>query len=136
MQGPVIAAMTGFDQAEAERINSLGDRFRSGVDEAFRAKGIRGGAVGSASLTNILFTDEKPNDARGSLGAMIDGGHMTRLFHLGMLRHGVFCAGRLMFAVSTPMDEQDIDSAISAVGATLDELKPIIEQERPGLMLA
>ena len=130
-----LAAMTAFGSAEAERINALGDRFRAGIDRTFREAGIRGGATGSASLSNILFTDQKPSDARGSLGAMIDGGDIARLFHLGLLRHGVFAAGRLMFAISTPMTEHDIDTAISAVAATLDELKPVIEKERPDLLL-
>ncbi len=131
-----LAAMTAFGEAEAERINALGDRFRSGIDQTFRDKGIRGGATGSASLSNILFTDQKPSDARGSLGAMMDGGDISRLFHLGLLRHGVFAAGRLMFAISTPMAAQDIDTAITAVGDTLEELKPVIEQERPDLLAA
>ena len=126
--------MRAYDQAEAERINALGVRLRTGIDAAFEAHGVRGGTSGSGSLTNVLFTSDSPHDARASLDAMIDGGHITRLFHLGLLRHGVFCAPRLMLAVSTPMAESDIDSAIDAVGSTLEELKPVIEAERPALL--
>ena len=130
-----LAAMTAYDQAEAERLNALGDRLRAGIDVAFKAQGVRGGASGSGSLTNILFTSEAPRDARASLDAMMDGGHITRLFHLGLLRHGVFCAPRLMLAVSTPMTEEDIDRAIHAVESTLQELRPVIEEERAELLL-
>ena len=130
-----LAAMTAYDQAEAERLNALGDRLRAGIDVAFKAQGVRGGASGSGSLTNILFTNEAPRDARASLDAMMDGGHITRLFHLGLLRHGVFCAPRLMLAVSTPMTEEDIDRAIHAVESTLQELRPVIEEERAELLL-
>lgn len=130
-----LAAMKAFDQKAADRINALGDRLRSGIDQAFKRSGIAGRAIGAGSLTNILFSDVIPTDARGSLNAMISGGHIARLFHLGLLRHGVFCAGRLMFSISTPMDEADIDQAIWAVSETLVELKPVIEKERPALLL-
>lgn len=130
-----LAAMQHFDAAEASRINALGERLRAGINQVFQAQGIRGGAAGSASLSNILFTSEMPADARGSLDAMIDAGHIARLFHLGLLRHGIFAAGRLMFAISTPMTEAEIDVAIAAVGQTLAELKPVIQAERPALLV-
>lgn len=129
-----LAAMTVFDAAAAGRINSLGDRLREGITEAFKETGIRGHGSGSASLANILFAEDRQRDARGSLGTMIDAGHITRLFHLGLLRRGVFSAGRLMMAVSTPMVEADIDEAIAAIAETLEELKPVIRTERPELL--
>ena len=130
-----LAAMTAYDQEAVARVNALGERLRAGIDAAFETRGIRGRASGSGSLTNILFTESSPGDARQSLDAMIEGGHMTRLLHLGLLRHGLFCAPRLMLAVSTPMRESDIDAAVGAVGDTLEELRPVVEAERPGLLV-
>lgn len=129
-----LAAMSALDAASIDRINGLGDRLRTGIDAAFAAQGIRGHASGAASLVNILFTDEAPRNARASLGAMAEAGPFVRLFHLGLLRRGVFTAGRLMMAVSTPMGEAEIDKAIQAIGETLAELKPVIEQEQPSLL--
>lgn len=129
-----LAAMSAFDQREADRINALGDRLRGGITGAFAAAGVRGHASGTASLANVLFTDELMENARASLGSMIDAGHITKAFHLGLVRRGIFPASRLMFAVSTPMDEAEIDAAVAAVADTLEELKPMIEKERPGLL--
>lgn len=66
---------------------------------------------------------------------MIDAGHITKAFHLGLVRRGIFPASRLMFAVSTPMGETEIDAAIAATADTLEELKPAIESERPALLV-
>lgn len=130
-----LAAMKAFDQGEADRINALGERLRGGITRAFKEAGVRGHASGAASLANVLFTDEPMENARRSLGAMIDAGHITKAFHLGLIRRGIFPASRLMFAVSTPMGEAEIDEAIGAVADTLVELKPVIEKERPGLLV-
>lgn len=129
-----LAAMIAFDQAEADRINGLGDRLRAGITSAFATAGIKGHASGTASLANVLFTDEPMENARASLGSMIDAGHITAAFHLGLLRRGIMTASRLMMAVSTPMGDVEIDAAITAVADTLAELKPVIEKERPGLL--
>lgn len=130
-----LAAMVPFDQAQADRINHLAETLRDGINQAFESAGIRGQATGSASLSNVLFTDQKIAHARQSLGAIIDAGHITKLFHLGLIRRGVISASRLMFAVSTPMGKAEIATAIAAVEDTLAELKPVIEHERPGLLV-
>lgn len=130
-----LAAMTAFDQVAADRINALGDRLRGGITQAFAGAGIRGHASGAASLANVLFTDEPTANARSSLGSMIDAGHITKAFHLGLVRRGIFSASRLMFAISTPMGEAEIGTAVAAVEDTLEELKPMIEKERPGLLV-
>lgn len=130
-----LAAMSAFDEAEATRLNGLGERLRKGITRAFKEAGIKGHGSGSASLANVLFTEEPVDNARASLASMIDAGHITEAFHLGLLRRGIMTASRLMMAVSTPMSEVEIDAAIDAVADTLAELKQVIEVERPGLLV-
>ena len=45
-------------------------------------------------------------------------------------------ATRLMYCISTPMDEAEIDQAVAALQATVNELLPYIEKERPALLAA
>ena len=52
-----------------------------------------------------------------------------------MIRHGVLSATRLMYCVSTAMTELEVDFAVTALHETLQELRPVIEAERPGLLL-
>lgn len=129
-----LAAMQGYTATEVDRINRLGAQLREGFNQAFQQAGINARAVGKGSLTNIHFTSDEINDARGTISAMGAGGHIARLLHLTMLRHGVMSASRLMYCVSSVMDEKAIQRACTALNESLAELRPYIEKERPGLM--
>ncbi len=129
-----LAAMSAFDAAACDRINGLGDRLREGFNNAFANAGVRGQAIGLGSLSNLHLTDRPLRHARDSFQGMMEAGHISRLLHLGMLRRGVSSASRLMYCTSTTMDESDIDAAVAALEETLDELRPVVEVERPGLL--
>ena len=129
------AAMNNFQQATLKRINQLGERLRTGFNEVFALAGVKAMAIGHGSLSNVHFTDKAPRNVRDSIQAMIDAGHVGALLHLGMLRHGVASASRLMYCISTPMTTPEVDTAIAAMGQAIDELKPYIEKERPNLLV-
>lgn len=131
-----FAAMSHFSQTDADRINELGARLRQGFNEAFAQAGVTAQMIGSGSISNIHFTNDAIHDSRDALRAMIDAGHIARLVHLGMLRHGIVSASRLMYCVSTAMTEREIELAVTALNETLHELRPYLEQERHGLLVA
>ena len=128
--------MTAYTAEECQRINSLGEKLREGFDQAFMQQGIRGQATGVGSLTNLHFYGDEISDSRHAMKGMIDGGHISRLLHLTMLRHGVMSATRLMYCTSTAMKEAHVDQAVNALNESLAELRPYIEAERPGLLAA
>lgn len=130
-----LAAMRHYTAAEARRINELGDQLREGFNRAFAQAGIAAQMTGAGSLSNVQFTSEPVHDARDSLAASMSAGHIPRLLHLAMMRRGVFSAARLMYCISTPMTSREIDFAITALNESLQELRPYIERERPGLLL-
>ena len=127
------AAMNAFDQDETKRINELGDLLREGFNQAFLQSGIKGQAIGSGSLTNILFTDTEVTNARHSIDAMIEAGNVSQLLHLLMLQRGISSASRLMFCTSTAMTEIEVGKAVTAMAESLVELRPYIERDRPQL---
>jgi glutamate-1-semialdehyde 2,1-aminomutase len=129
-----LAAMRAYTAEDADRLNRLGDRLRDGFNQAFLQLGIRGQAIGTGSLSNVLFTDQPIHDARDSLTGMAGAGHIPRLLHLSMLRRGVMSASRLMYCVSTAMGEAEVDTAIDAFTDSLKELRPYVEAERPTLL--
>ena len=128
------AAMSAFDANENQRINELGDLLREGFNQAFQQSGIKGQAIGSGSLTNILFTDGEVTNARCSIDAMIEAGNMSQLLHLLMLQHGISSASRLMYCTSTAMTETEVGKAVTAMNESLTELRPYIERDRPQLL--
>ena len=55
---------------------------------------------------------------------------MTRDLFLGLVNHGVLMAPRAMGALSTPMNEQDIQAFIDAVDSVVADSRPIWESEQ------
>jgi glutamate-1-semialdehyde 2,1-aminomutase len=129
------AAMQQVDPQMIAQLNGLGERLRTGFDEAFRRNGIRGQATGIGSLVNIHLTDAKLVSARDSLAGMTRSGGLNQLLHLSMLMRGVASASRLMYCTSAPMRVADVDFAIDALDDALRTLKPGIERERAELLL-
>ncbi len=129
-----IAALRHYGPDEVDRINGLGERLRSGFNASFRQSGVRGQATGFGSLSLIHLCDRPIRNVRDSVQAMMESGRVSGLLHLGMLRRGVFGAGRLMYCISTPMGEPEVDLATAALTETLDELRSVIEEECPTLL--
>jgi glutamate-1-semialdehyde 2,1-aminomutase len=129
------AAMSQVDPQLIAQMNGLGERLRSGFDDAFRRNGIRGQATGLGSLANIHLTDAKLSNARDVLAGMVRSGRINQLLHLSMLMRGVASASRLMYCTSAPMTVAEVDYAVDALDDALRTLKPGIERERKELLL-
>jgi glutamate-1-semialdehyde aminotransferase len=57
------------------------------------------------------------------------------LLNLSLKNHGVYTPRRVMLCISSPMTEKELDQAVSAFEASLDQLKPIIEKKFPELLV-
>ena len=129
-----MAAMTLFDQAAVTRLNQLGDRLRDGFTVALKETGLKGCVSGLGSLLQLHWRDQQPADATDSMVGLTKAGQLPGLVHLEMMNHGVYSAGRGMFALSTPMTPADIDKAVVAFIETLTILKPYIADKLPHLL--
>ncbi|MCP5043454.1 MAG: aspartate aminotransferase family protein [bacterium] len=129
-----LATMNDLDRDELDRIDALGERLRTGFDAAFASAGIGGHTTGAGSLSHVHFTDEPVDDARTSVLALIRSQPLPNLLHLGMLRRGIFAAGRQMYCISTAMGEGEVDLAIEAFAETLLELTQVAEQDCPDIL--
>ncbi len=130
-----LAAMSALGAQDITRLNALGEKLRDGFNQAFQQAGVKGQATGIGSLTNLHFTDASITDSRDALEGMIAAGHISRLLHLTMLRHGVMSATRLMYCTSTAMGEAEVNQAVTALNESLAEMRPYIEAERPQLLI-
>ncbi|MBW2180534.1 MAG: aspartate aminotransferase family protein [Deltaproteobacteria bacterium] len=129
-----IAAVEQLEPDVYDRLNTLGDRLRDGLNLVFEKAGIRGQAIGFGSLVNVHFTDKPISNARDSVEGFFGAGAMPMYFHLCMLRRGIFPASRHMYSISTPMTDNEIDTALGAFAESLYEMKPIVEREYPHLL--
>lgn len=131
-----MAAMQRLDKAAIDRINSLGDRLQAGINSIFRSAGFRARCQGYGSLQQIQWTDEDLITLGDVRRANQDLGQLPQLFHLELLNRGIYCSPRLMFSISTPTQEADIDQALACVEAAVQSLKPYVGETVPSLLLA
>ena len=129
-----VAAMADLTPEVHRELNRLGQRLRDGCGRAVEAAGVPGRALGLGSLSNLVLSGREIRGPRDVLAAGVDAGPMSRLLHLGLLRRGVFTARIGMLCISTPMGEAEVDAAVAALRDALDELRPVIERERPRLL--
>ena len=118
-----LAAMEHYPPAEVARINALGDRLRTGLNDLFAERGVPGEATGYGSFVNAHLTARGVRDYRT---AAAGDRALQRLMHLALLQDGVFCAPRLLCCTSTAMDEGTIEQALAAFDRALARISPAI----------
>jgi glutamate-1-semialdehyde 2,1-aminomutase len=129
-----IANLIAYDQPAIDKVNTLGARLREGFNQAFRAVGIRGQATGIASVSTLHWTDAPIANARGAARGIEPATEVIRLLHLEMLNRGIFAPRRGQYAISTPMNEKNIDKTLGEFKSTLEFLKPYIAEKLPNLV--
>lgn len=111
-----IAAMEHYPAAEVARINALGERLRNGLSSAIQDAGLPGKAIGYGSFAGVHFVD---GPIRNYRDVAVGDPAFKRLVHLALLLEGVFCAPRLMYCASTPMNDSVIDDVVARFRAAL-----------------
>jgi glutamate-1-semialdehyde 2,1-aminomutase len=127
-----IACLQALTAEEIQRINSLGDQLRQGVDSILANNGVKGCALGYGSLGQIHFNKERIRDYRTAAGGNF---HAMALIHLALLERGINMAPRGgEIAISTPMSEKEISTFLFAFEESLIEVKPFIKETTPDLI--
>ena len=130
-----LCALKALDQPAIDRINTLGERLKTGLNKAFKEAGIRGQASGIGSLNQIHWCDDPLHNARDVSRALAGAAELPGLLHLGLMNRGIYSAKRGMFVISTPMSEVEIDKTVAAFANTLDMLRPYIAARFPQLVI-
>jgi glutamate-1-semialdehyde 2,1-aminomutase len=129
-----LAAMELYDQAAVERLNALGDRMRRGLLQAMERVGMKGQVLGMGSVIVVMWREGKTTKAKDAVDSVVSAGALPTLLHLEMLCKGIYFASRGMFALSTPMSEEEVDAAVEAFESSLEYLRPVVEEELPHLL--
>jgi len=127
-----VAALTELTGTAIDRINQLGARLRTNLTKALRDAGIIAQVTGTGSLAQLHFTKQEVTDWRTASTGRLD---IRSLLHLWLLDHGIFPAARMMFNISTPMSEKEIDELGVTITNGLLELKPYIGKAVPELIV-
>ena len=129
-----LATMKEFGAEQVARINQLGQRLRKGLNATFQESGIRIRAVGTGSIIRIHWSDGKIRTARDAVAAQEKALDFPRLLHLEMMNRGIFSAPRCQYAISTPMTEKEIDTAVAVMGQSIRVVKAYVEERTPHLI--
>ena len=116
-----LATMRELTPDVYAELNRKGARVTELLTEVFASHGVEVQVNGAGSMFALHFTDQPVTDYRTK--ATADQKRARELF-LSLVNHGVLIAPRAMGALSTPMDEDDIQQFIDAVDAAVSELKP------------
>jgi glutamate-1-semialdehyde 2,1-aminomutase len=133
-----LAAMTHLTPEVIEQRNALADRLRKGIDETFKSVSVRGHASGLCNAFWIHWTDHPVGDPYDAVDAMLLATDSVRnLLFMGMRYRGVylFPSPSPFGNISTAIRDKEIDHIINALEETLMEIRPVIEDECPDLLI-
>ncbi len=116
-----LAGMELLDEAAFARLDAIGKAVRTGIDDAFRRHGVPGGTVGLGSLLKVHFADHPVRDYRSAYLTDTETKRQSA-FHRGLINRGVLAASNGLMALSTPMNDADIEAIVAAASDALAEI--------------
>jgi glutamate-1-semialdehyde 2,1-aminomutase len=117
-----LETMRVLDEEAYARLGRLGDHIRRRLSEMMDARGIAHRIHGRGSLFAILPSDAQATDFRDVAAIRAGRPELGRLVH-EMLARGILLGARGLFgALSTPMQESDLDAFVEALDQSLEAL--------------
>ena len=104
-----------------DRLAALGERMREGLRAALSDTGVPGHVAGQASFAMLTLT-EQPIRTYRDLFRDPKLAERQAVVHRDLLNRGVLTSPALLFTLSTPMTEAEIDFALDEVRAALSAL--------------
>ena len=116
-----LTAMKLYDHAAIERLNDMGRRLRTGLEEAIMAAGIQACVTGGGSMFRLHFRASPPTDYRSSYMSPTEQALMKQILDY-LYDHGIVMIGTGSGTLSTPMTDVEIDILVETLFAALREV--------------
>ena len=124
-----LATLKSLTPEAYRRVNDLGDYFRKEINEhVFEELSINAHMCGFGSLSFVHYTRDKISNYRGAKTVMDKAGSLPSHVHLCHLNNGIWIAERGEYALSTPMEKEDVDKTVAAFRESFVTVCPIIEE--------
>ena len=114
------------------RLNALGETQRREMKKVLDDLRVIASMTGVGSLCTMYFTDREVKNFRDSASAQKS---LNAPLYLSLLNEGISIAPRLLTALSTPMSEREIARFIESFRRSIEQLKPLIKETVPNLIL-
>ena len=132
--GAGLVTLELYDSVAVTRLNKMGERMRNGFSGAFTSNGIKAQVTGIGSVIGVHWSDEIIVNGGDVVRGAKKSGNLSQLLHLELLNQGIFSSSRGMYILSTPMAEEDVDSAVDIFERTLKLLIPCVAEKAPHLL--
>jgi glutamate-1-semialdehyde 2,1-aminomutase len=119
-----LASMQALTPARFEQLDRVGAHLRSGINGLFTRYDLPGCCVGMGSLLKLHFTPGPITDYR-SVYPDAAAARRLALFHQGLLERGVLAAGYGLMALSTAMNDADIEQVLAAIDSCFAALAAV-----------
>jgi len=116
-----LASMHALTRESFAHLDRIGTFVREGTNASLRKHGLPGQCVGLGSLFKVHFTSHPVTDYRSVYPGAAERKKLDA-FHKGLLDRGVLSASYGLFALSTPMTDDDAQKILSAIDETLSEI--------------
>ncbi|MCO6009886.1 aspartate aminotransferase family protein [Actinoallomurus purpureus] len=129
-----LAALDTYGADEVTRLNAMGERLIRDIPVAAREAGVMMQVTGVGSLANLHWGDgpiRSPQDVAARAAGL---GDLPELLHLELMNRGVYVSRRGLFALSTPMTDEHLDTFVTAVRDALTQLRPHVAEQAPHLL--
>jgi glutamate-1-semialdehyde 2,1-aminomutase len=113
-----LAAMRALTEESFTHLDRLGAFLREGIGASLRKHGLEGQCVGLGSLFKVHFTAYPVTDYRSVYPGLVERRKLDAL-HKGLINRGVLSSSYGLFALSTPMTEDDARAILAAIDQTL-----------------
>lgn len=115
-----LAAMQAMDRMAFGRLEEMGGRLRSRLNDVFRKSGQRGQVTGDGSLFRLMLVDRPLHNYRDTVEPGIDA-RSYRLF-MALLDAGIMVNDNGLGCLSTPMGQVELDRIEAALERALATL--------------
>lgn len=129
-----IAAMKEITPQLINRLNLLAEQFAEGLTNAFHEQGVKGFVFNNGSLLSVGLGNPVLDPRRAKVSA--EQQEVSRLLGLSLLNKGNFTpASGSLFCLSSPMTENEINKTVLDFNTALNELRPLMAEMVPQLLL-
>lgn len=129
-----IAALQNLSPTDFTILDRLGEKLRSGLNQATESLGIVGSASGEGGMTYFHFTLEAPRNAADTVLIRQGRDQLRALVHLQMLNEGFVTARHGLLCQHLTTKPESIDKFVEAYGNTLALLTSYISRHHPELL--
>lgn len=124
-----LAVLKMLAPQKYEELEEMGNRVREGLRKALDEEGVTAHVGGAGSIFNLAWTDREVKDHKS---AQMASRALHHYFNLGMMNKGIFILGHPN--ISTVQTTSDIEHLHESARATIQEMKPTIEEIAPHLL--